>query len=379
MADDQFKGWVKVPVEKADDPFKNWIKVPVQHASPQFTRTIAPGKPVEIDESPADQTDYRVFDPNDPDAALGSGVSKGVSLGFDDEIGAGLDTALEGGQRFGDAHLDLAKRGLQKVGLMKPDPVLSPEDQELADEQHPQQPSLGDVYRKQRDAYRSLDQQAAQAHPVLHAAGEFAGAAVIPIPGTAEAGAGSAIARGVKTGVALGAGSGLGNSEADLTKGEFGKAAGDTALGGGVGGVLGGALGYFSGLAPKAAPKAGEQMFLADQAIQEGNQAIAGAANPLAPPQPDLSVRKAITDAYAAAKSKQGTLHKAGEIIPGVGTASKVADTANFLNALRQSQAVKANLAQAANSSLAQQTVKAAQNRAFDPLEYFRGKKRDEE
>lgn len=99
-----------------------------------------------------------------------------------------------------------------------------------------------DRYTDSRDYARNADKKARAEYPATFKTGELAGGLGAAVTGM---GAGQLATSGVKGATALGALSGLGNSEADLTKGKVAKAAGDTALGAGVGlgaGVLFGGL-----------------------------------------------------------------------------------------------------------------------------------------
>lgn len=102
-------------------------------------------------------------------------------------------------------------------------------------------------YRQERDATQGqLDAMEAR-NPNAALAGKVTGAvgSGLVLPGGAAAkgiGLGAKLARGAAVGAGQGAVSGLGNSRADLTRGEFGEAAKDTAIGAGFG-AAGGALG----------------------------------------------------------------------------------------------------------------------------------------
>lgn len=138
--------------------------------------------------------------------ALGS--VKGVTLGFDDEI-AGAAGAL-----------------LQKLGSN------SPED-------------FWTLYSKIRDNVRQTHAEAEEAQPGASIVGELAGSLVLPVPGLAAvkgAGFAAKAAAMAKTGAKAGAIAGLGLSDADLTKGELGEAARDTAGGALLGGATGAGL-----------------------------------------------------------------------------------------------------------------------------------------
>lgn len=128
--------------------------------------------------------------------SLGRGALQGASLGYSDEAVGG-----------GEAMLDKLMGSHEK---------------------------LLDLYRQHRDESRANNEKAQRDNPKTYLAGNVAG------------GIGSALATGgagagIMGGAAIGAAAGLGNSNADLTKGEVGQAAIDTGVGGVIGGALGGA------------------------------------------------------------------------------------------------------------------------------------------
>lgn len=136
---------------------------------------------------------------NDPGilATLGMKGAQGLTMGFADELYGG-----------GSALAEAAKRGNL--------------DQFIDD------------YVKARDEARKLDEQMSEAHPYLSAGAEIAGG-ILPALATGGASAGARIGMAAAQGAAMG----LGNSKADLTQGEVGDAAWDTAKGGAVGGIAG--------------------------------------------------------------------------------------------------------------------------------------------
>lgn len=145
--------------------------------------------------------------PSEVESAL-RGAAQGASLGFADE----LTGALEAG---GEA-------------LLHPSKLTE----------------LAELYRKHRDESRRAYEAAESTNPLSYMGGQFAGgAATIPLMGPAgEAGA----FKNILTAAKLGGIQGLGSSEADITKGEIGKAVGDIKTGaelGAVGGVAGETLG----------------------------------------------------------------------------------------------------------------------------------------
>ena len=142
--------------------------------------------------------------------SLGRGAAQGATLGFGDEIQGGI-------------------QGLARK--------LSGEGR-----------GLGDIYREERDAARRDDEAARTANPKTFLAGGVAGGA---LPAIATAGGGSApagggllraLGRSALTGAKWGATTGLGDSKADLTQGDVGGAALDTAKGAGLGAGVGTAL-----------------------------------------------------------------------------------------------------------------------------------------
>jgi len=94
-----------------------------------------------------------------------------------------------------------------------------------------------DVYRRKREPIREKYAAAREAHPWTYGTTQFAGA-VAPAA-AALAGSGGMATPAVAGRLALLAGTeALGHTEADLTKGEFGRAAADTALSAAIGGAF---------------------------------------------------------------------------------------------------------------------------------------------
>ncbi len=148
---------------------------------------------------------------NGPTAAL-RGISKGGTFGFVEKAGAKL-ASLPGVGRYLNTPLE---------EWFKDSPQVAPEMTE--DE------ALKDI--------RGIYKETAKQRPLEFYGGEAAGALMTPGPGKAKGA--TALARGAKT--LLGGGAmaglyGLGSSEADLSKGEFGQAGKDV----GVSALLGGA------------------------------------------------------------------------------------------------------------------------------------------
>ena len=142
------------------------------------------------------------------------GAVKGATFGFDDEIG-GITKALY------DKHVTGKKD------------------------------DFWDLYAKVRDSIREEHKAAEEQHPVASFAGEMAGG-ILPMVVAPEAILGKAAASGANVltkakalgtiGAKAGAIAGLGGSEADLTKGQVGKAAEDTLGGAASGALIGGVV-----------------------------------------------------------------------------------------------------------------------------------------
>lgn len=109
---------------------------------------------------------------------------------------------------------------------------------------------LLDNYRKHRDEARVSNKAAEEANPASYLTGEVAGGigtgiltgGAGAVAGLGEAGLLAGAGRLALQGAAQGAATGLGSSEADLTKGDIAGAAKDTAIGGALGAGLGVAL-----------------------------------------------------------------------------------------------------------------------------------------
>lgn len=170
--------------------------------------------------------------------SLAAGAASGITLNNNDEIGAGLETAM-----------DLGHEVLNKLGLSK---SKSPRqvNKELAAEGvkgdvGPQ--SILDVYRQARDENRVRDQILMDANPKSYIAGNILGGiATAPLMPGASIAKGATVAQkaltGAQTGAQVGAIAGLGNSEADITKGDLSGAIDDTAKGAAHGTLLGAAI-----------------------------------------------------------------------------------------------------------------------------------------
>lgn len=119
------------------------------------------------------------------------------------------------------------------------------------------------TYSQLRDEERAKYEAAEKANPWTYMAGDVGGSLVLPggaaktaATGLAKVGAKEAFKQAAKTGAKLGAVEALGRSEADLTKGQVDQAAWDVlkgaAIGGGTAGVLGAAGNKLAGKADEA-------------------------------------------------------------------------------------------------------------------------------
>lgn len=142
------------------------------------------------------------------------GAANGATLGFGDEIIGGISTPIQ-------AAVNLLPKSLARRWDFAQAPA-------------------ADAYRMARDDYRGQDRAAQKASPGGYAAGELGGTVLSSfLPGLGVAkGAGALQVLG-RTALA-GAGAGLGNSQADLTQGDVGRAALDTGVGAGAGLAAGG-------------------------------------------------------------------------------------------------------------------------------------------
>jgi hypothetical protein len=110
---------------------------------------------------------------------------------------------------------------------------------------------LPNSYRDYRDAFRKGNDDAKAAHPSTYLTGELGGGvATLAIPGV-NAAKGASLAAKIGTAAKVGAVAGLGNSDADLTRGDVGRAAADTGIGAGVGAATGALGEYLAGKADK--------------------------------------------------------------------------------------------------------------------------------
>lgn len=179
--------------------------------------------------------------------AFGRGALAGVTSDFDEELGAAYQTYLEALRRkvestgAGRAALEALGFGVTPTQTMAGGKVYTPEQEDLTQ-----------FYREGREMGRLEKERAQASAPKAYLGGQVVGAvgqaALLSAAGVPVAGLGGA--------VGMGAAQGLGASEADLTRGELGGAALDTATG-----AAFGAAGYGLGKAlPVVAKKTGEAL-----------------------------------------------------------------------------------------------------------------------
>lgn len=190
------------------------------------------------------------------------GFAQGGTLGFSDEIGAGLQTGLE------------AIRRAASGGKV---PTDSP---------------LGDYYAEARRGNRDDEAVAKRSNPWTYGATEIAGSLAVPVPGAGVAkGATMAtrIGKGAASAAAIGAVSGAGKSEAE-DFGDISKDAGKNAL---VSAPFGAAAGYVGSALGKLSDRFGAKVAAGEQRAE------------------DIVKKKAI-DAYESARGALGGKVTAG-------------------------------------------------------------------
>lgn len=206
-------------------------------------------------------------------AALGAG--QGATLGFSDEAAAAMDW-LAG-----------------KLGVGNP----------LATR-------LGEpeTYKEFREYYRRRLAEAQRQNPKSYGAGRLAGAVAVPGSGLAAT-------------VAQGAAAGVGESEADLTKGEVGGALADAGVGGATGAVGFGAGKLLSKGVEKAAPAL--KRALRAYSIEKGRKALLSGADQLAqktPIRPEAVQEALESGAIRVGGSTAGAAKRLGELAQARGT-----------------------------------------------------------
>jgi hypothetical protein len=166
--------------------------------------------PDEIDAITRSAAPPRVAAPPNIPESLARGAGQGATLGFGDEINAGVQA--------------LGIKALGQTGAQK---------------------SLGQLYKENRDAFRRENEAAKAAHPYVYGAGQIAGGAPLAL-----ATGGGGTARLIGTSAALGGATGLGESTAE---GAGGMAL-DTGKGAAIGAAIPAAVTGAGALLRRAAP-----------------------------------------------------------------------------------------------------------------------------
>jgi hypothetical protein len=204
--------------------------------------------------------------------ALARGAGQGATLGFADEL-TGLMQAIPAPLRalLGPAGM-VANASEALAELTSDVPESQRATARAVDAEKDARTGLGERFRQAletgrqaRDSERRANAAAQEDQPAASLVGQVAGGLPLAI-----ATGGTGAARAVGQGAALGGASSLGGSTADLTKGEVGQAALDTAIGAGAGAAAGG-LGYgLTAALGKVAGKAGDALrrAFADQAAK---------------------------------------------------------------------------------------------------------------
>lgn len=172
--------------------------------------------------------------------SAGRGVAQGSTFGFADELGAAVTRA--GAETPGFSKFMQTLTGLPS-GVTD---VLA--DKNIS-------------YTQRRDLLRNADAEAQAANPKTFLANELIGSAIVPVPGGAAVKGSTTLAKAAslaKTGAKVGALTGLGSSNADLTRGEFDKAIDDTVKGAAIGAVAAPVAAAALKVAGKVAGKAGQ-------------------------------------------------------------------------------------------------------------------------
>lgn len=186
--------------------------------------------------------------------AAARGATQGLTLGTGEEIGAGLFSILDAARRkLGiETEEEKVNRQLQEQGFKGDIPTIEQKD-------------ILSQYRQMRDVSRAADVKAKEDQIEAYTGGELVGS-LAPVLGTggaaalAQTGAKAAGIAAAKAGAKYGAVSGLGTSEADVTKGEVGELAKDIGISTAAGTIGGGVIGATPGIISKGLGKAKEMI-----------------------------------------------------------------------------------------------------------------------
>ena len=172
--------------------------------------------------------------------AVGRGAAQGVTLGFKDEILGAIQAAMAKASKEGD----------NKTWM--------------------------ELYHQYRDAERAKNEAAQKESPIAYGVGEFLGGFALP------GGSVKTLGQAAKIGALIGGATGLGMSQADLTKGEVQQAVADTAVGATLGAGLGTGF-HAAGKYIKGAPKATPITPMTEEAAATEAPQIAGELGHQAP------------------------------------------------------------------------------------------------
>lgn len=207
-------------------------------------------------------------DPVSATEAAVLGFGQGGTAFFGDELG-GLGGAIV--QR-------LKGGGPVRLGpAAQPSPDDTPEVRALKEQMLAEQDKAPTFRENLTNRIRQRNDQAEREQRAAYIGGNIAGGvASSVVPGL---GAGKSLGQFVKQGAAYGAAAGLGDSDANLMRGEFGEAAKDTAIGAATGAALAPVGFAIAKQAPKLASRFGR--YLQERGVNAGRKAVLGGADSL--------------------------------------------------------------------------------------------------
>lgn len=216
-------------------------------APPSRVKDIRPSSNDALNEEPAPEPD--AVDPRTSLGAAARGAVQGGTLGFGEELGAGVVSA-------GDA---IARKLHPRAAA----PIEGHLDQESADAAASKAaPTISDTYRGLRDSLRADNATAQREHPLEYGGAQLATGTLTPVPGGAAM-RGASLAKKIGVGTLQGAGigtvMGAGQSEAPSWGGVVADAGKGALLGAPTGALGGGAAHGLEKLGPHFANKAGER------------------------------------------------------------------------------------------------------------------------
>lgn len=241
MADqEQLRRRMAMEEEEAAEPGHSEQLSTVGGKPRMSVRAVSPDMSEPIEDAPGSESGFAdsVFSPHTAIGAGVHGLTQGSTLGFGDEA---MGAASAAGDAISDA-LDARERvaDAKRRGTYDPSAATPQEREDLAEEQSG--PSLVSRYERNRDQFRASNETADKEHGGAYFAGDLLGSFAVPMPGSTAKGMGKVLAYG-KQGLKLGLANGLGRSNSDLTKGDFGGALRDMGSGGLSGALTAGLLG----------------------------------------------------------------------------------------------------------------------------------------